>query len=262
MDWLQTFITIFIALTPPIIATIWAIWTWKKQKELERDKEEKRLSALYINPFLTACEDLQSRIYNIIEKGGLPVIKSRHPQGEYAEETLYLIAQYFGWERCISRYGPYTHDQFVLETIEKIRNTFSTDSYKTRAFCFFRTEQKVLGHFAVKRCKGEYGFEFETASFYEFMDDLSKKKFNKIIVPLTDPKNSIEQNEVKSEYILNSILKTINALRKAKNASSLDGKERLADVQNYLVDLLSYIEDKEGFSLFSGKRLKAKSKPD
>ncbi len=50
---------------------LWAVWTWSQQREQERLTERARLAALYVNPFMSACEDLQSRIYNILELGGL-----------------------------------------------------------------------------------------------------------------------------------------------------------------------------------------------
>ena len=44
--------------------------------------------ALYVNPFLSACEDLQSRIYNILEMKGLQSLRKRYPDHGYADETL------------------------------------------------------------------------------------------------------------------------------------------------------------------------------
>ena len=46
------------------IMALWAAWTWSQDREQERLKERARLAALYVNPFLSACEDLQSRIYH------------------------------------------------------------------------------------------------------------------------------------------------------------------------------------------------------
>jgi hypothetical protein len=37
---------------------------------------------------MSACEDLQSRIYNILELGGLRTLRKRYPDGAYAEEIL------------------------------------------------------------------------------------------------------------------------------------------------------------------------------
>src|SRR5262245_20243475 len=89
---------------------LWAAWTWSQQREQERLTERARLAALYVNPFLSACEDLQSRIYHILELDGLRTLRKRYPDGAYAAEVLYLIARYFGWSVVLSRYSPYALD--------------------------------------------------------------------------------------------------------------------------------------------------------
>ena len=50
-------------------------------------------------------------------------------------------------------------------------------------------------------------------------------------------------------------------MRNATDADTLSGQKRLALVQNHLVDLVSYIEKREGFSLFQGERRKAGFNP-
>ncbi len=47
----------------PVIMGAWAVLTWAHNNDQERRKERSRLSAQYVNPFMSACEDLQSRIY-------------------------------------------------------------------------------------------------------------------------------------------------------------------------------------------------------
>jgi len=91
------------------VAAYWAFskWTAEREKERlaregqldqerkdcenERERERKQFAALYVNPFLLACEDLQSRLYNVLERKGLSALKKRYPDGNYAEETLYLV---------------------------------------------------------------------------------------------------------------------------------------------------------------------------
>jgi hypothetical protein len=72
----------------PVVMGLWAIWTWSQEREQERTNERARLAALYVNPFLSACEDLQSRIYNILERGGLRTLRKRYPDGAYAEKPF------------------------------------------------------------------------------------------------------------------------------------------------------------------------------
>ncbi len=49
---------------------------------------------------------------------------------------------------------------------------------------------------------------------------------------------------------------SLAALRNAEGVQEISGWDRLAEAQNHLVDLLAYLEAKEGYSLFPGKRKK------
>ena len=55
-----------------------------------------------------------------------------------------------------------------------------------------------------------------------------------------------------------AVTQTLEAMRAAQNIEDLDGRQRLAEVQNRLEDLLDYLEEKEGYRLFVGQRLKCK----
>src|SRR5215475_6994845 len=110
----------------PLTMGLWAFWTWSREQEQGRLTERARLTALYVNPFMSACEDLQSRIYNILELGGLRTLRERYPDGAYAEETLYLIVRYFGWAAALSRFSPYAQDPVVFRLAEAVRDAFAT----------------------------------------------------------------------------------------------------------------------------------------
>ena len=105
----------------PLATAGWAVWTWAADRERQRREERARISALYVNPFLSACEDLQSRIYSILELGGLRSLRERYPDGSYADETLYLIVRYFGWAVALERHGEYTQDPVVMRLGSAVR---------------------------------------------------------------------------------------------------------------------------------------------
>lgn len=220
----------------PLAMGTWAVLTWAHSREQEREREQRRTTALYVNPFLSACEDMQSRVYKILELGGLDVLRERYPDGSYAEETLYLIVRYFGWSAAVNRYGPYTQDPVVIEHTTAIRKAFATTTsgHPVGPFNFFLPEQKALGKIVMQTMEGEHGHELDTISYYDFRERLEKS-------PL---KNS------------QAIQQSLDALRKATTASDIPGRERLENAQNYIVDLLDYMETREGFSLFQGKRKK------
>lgn len=218
----------------PVIMGAWAVLTWAHNHDQERRKERARLAAQYVNPFMSACEDLQSRIYKILELGGLDSLRERYPDGAYAEETLYLLVRFFGWSTVVNRYGPYTQDPFVIEQVTAIRRTFSTagKGYLVGPFNFFLPEQKALGKIVMYTIEGEHGFEFDTISYYDFKEQLNA-------APLKDSK---------------SVQQTLETLHKAKTAQDIVGRERLAEAQNHIIGLLSYLEENEGYTLFQGTR--------
>jgi hypothetical protein len=156
----------------PAATAAWAVWTWAHEHSLQRQKERARITALYVNPFLSACEDLQSRIHKILELDGLPELRKRYPDGPHAEETLYILVRFFGWMAAVNRYGPYTQDATVIRYSTAIRRAFATSSgdNKVGTFNFFAAEQKALGKMVMQNMEGEFGHEMDTISYYEFRD--------------------------------------------------------------------------------------------
>jgi hypothetical protein len=226
----------------PLAMGVWAVLTWAHSREEERQKERQRITALYVNPFLSACEDLQSRIYKILELGGLDVLKERYPDGSYAEETLYLIVRYFGWSTAVNRYGPYTQDPVVIEHTTAVRKAFATSAagHPVGPFNIFLPEQKALGKIIMHTVEGEYGHELDTISYFDFKEHLER-------TPLKESQ---------------SVKQSIAALRKSRDAGDIPGHERLVKAQNHIVDLLDYMEEQEGFTLFQGRRKKCKHLPN
>ena len=220
----------------PVAMGIWAIWSWMQEHEREHTLERARLAALYVNPFLSACEDLQSRIYHILELGGLHTLQTRYPDGAYAEETLYLIARYFGWAVVLQRYSPDSQDPVVIRFVENVRDAFATADaeFPVGPFNFFHPEQKALGKIVMNRMEGQHGIEFDSISSYEFRGRLTSP-------PLSDSQ---------------SVRQSLDALHTAKDAENLPGRQRLEKAQRCLVDLLHYLEGKEGYRLFAGERKK------
>ena len=224
----------------PAATAAWAVWTWAHEQSLERERERARITALYVNPFLSACEDLQSRIYKIIELDGLRKLRERYPDGAYAEETIYLIVRFFGWLAAVSRYGPYTQDAVMIRFSAAIRRAFATSNEDRTVgpFNFFPAEQKALGKMVMHSMEGEYGHEMDTISYYEFKEVIRS--------PYRMPESS-------------AVEQTLETLRAAECTEDLDGWERLAEAQNHLVDLLNYLESKEGYSYFPAERKKCGS---
>jgi hypothetical protein len=218
----------------PFLALVWGVHTWSVQHEGELRNEHDRLAALYGNPFLLACDELQSRIYNLLsDKTTFDVLRSHYPGSEYADETLYLVFQYFGWERHVFRYGPYSLDPDVIRLTARIRDAFATSKrFPLGPFCFFRTEQRALGESVIEQVATEAGVSEETMPFFKFRGALQQP-------PLSE---------------VQSIRDTLRALTMATTSADLDGRDRLAQVQNYLVELVNYLESQLGVTLSTFSR--------
>jgi len=76
---------------------------------------------------------------------------------------------------------------------------------------------------------GEFGSEFDSVSIYEFIETLGS-----------------ENEFAKSK----TITATIEALRAADRVDMLQGHGCIGSIQSLLVELLNYVESKEGCSIF------------
>ena len=221
------------------VAALWTLKTWRDDREKQRAEEQEqrreeqlRLAALYINPFLIVCEGLQSRLYNIIAGGGLVALKEGFPEGDYAEDILYLIVQYFGWQQIIYRYY---YDPEIIRLLEELRESFATDRRYggVGPFCFFRSQQRAFGDLIMLRTEGPFGSEFVTRNYNEFLSMLKSE----------DP-------FARSQ----SVTETLETLRNAAEDSRgipPEVRNRLVSIQNLLVDLLDYFRRKEDISYFT-----------
>ena len=240
VEWVTVLITVLTA----VLGAGWAVWKWSQDREKERQLEQKRLGALYVIPFLWACEDVQSRFYNILSKSGLVPLRARDPDGRFAEETLYLLAQYFAYEQLILRYTPYGIDPAVLTPILQIRDAFASDVGGVDPWCVFRPTQRALGRLVLRSEEAEQGTAPDVISLPEFQLQL----------------------EVGQASALR-LEEALEVLKNAEDVSSLPPPSvgRLAAVQRHLVDLLEYLEGEmstrqKPFSLFVlGKRKRASS---
>ncbi|MBV9387912.1 MAG: hypothetical protein JOZ78_15925 [Chroococcidiopsidaceae cyanobacterium CP_BM_ER_R8_30] len=225
---------------------IWTVLTWNEQQSAAKEQQRDQVAALYVNPFLIACENLQRRLYDVLNENELEFFKQECQEvydlgSPEAIELLYVIVIYFGWAKTVYRYGPYTNDRQAIELNRKISHIFSNISdFSSQAFYFSLSQQRSLGQTFV-RTVGELNSiypRFEATSLYKFAEELVK-----------------DINRCSPLY--QNVRRTIKAIDCANHVEELEGRERLVAVQNYLVDLLSYLEKQEGFSVSNPLHQKA-----
>jgi len=227
------------------------------QRAKDRRTERQRLAALYVHPFLFAAEELQSRLYNILELGGLGPLMDPASPHPFAEETAYLVAQYFGWERTILRHGPYTADAKVIQLTRAIRSAFATDGLGSE-LRFFHPDQGAIGQLMMRRVQGQLGTEVEVMPFDEFRRALRPPAPRVGLGALLGWKPGAAPAPALAE--IDSLRRMVDALTAVKDSTSPPGARRLARVQAGLVELLAYLEAKEKLALFPGRRSVARER--
>ena len=162
----------------------------------------------------------------------------------YAIEILYRFSQYFGWAQRNYRYGPYTNDPRVIELIRMIGETFENRSkYSGDASRFTLDERVSLGGAVVRRIGDVTALipTFESITLFQFQEEMSDKS-----------------NKHTPLYQSRAVRSTLAAIDRADRPEALEGCERLAVLQNLLVDLLTYLEGVEGFRVSIGARKRAR----
>ena len=235
-----------------VATAMWAVFTWVIQRLKDRKSERLRTAALYVHPFMFAADELQSRLYNILELRGLEPLADHTIHHPFAEETVYLVAQYLGWERSILRHGPYTADPQIVRLVSAIRDTFATDSLG-QDIRFFRPDQGAIAQLMMRRVGGQLGVELEVMPFHEFLRALQ---------PAPSPPGAVRAllgwvaaaAERPPLAEISSLSRAVTTLKLASDPDRPPAARRLARLQTRLVDLLTYLEAKEKLSLFDGVR--------
>jgi len=230
-----------------LAAAVWSVWTWSEEQQKERQVMRNQEAALYVNSFLLAMEELQSRLYSILAVDELGFYKKEYPgQHDFgspaAVEILYRLSQYFGWAFRTFRYGPYTKDPKVIELTREIGKTWESRAFPGNAFRFSIDERHSLGE-AVVRHVGDVSAvppRFEAIPLYQFEQEISD-----------------EQSKHAPLYQSKAVRCTLAAIDRADKGEALEGHARLAILHNLLVDLLAYLGRQEGLSVAIDERRKA-----
>ena len=232
-----------------LAAAVWSVWTWSGEQQKERQLKRDLEATLYVNAFIQVIEELQSRLYSILEEDELAFYKKEYPEqyemgSPAAIEMLHCLGHYFGWAIRTYRYGPYTKDPRVIELTREIGKTLENRSkFPGDAFRFSLDERASLGAAVLQRVG-------EARAVLPVFES----------IPLSQFEAEINDSQSKHVPLFKSraVRCTLTAIDKADRPEALEGHERLAVLQNLLVDLLAYLESREGFRVSVGKRRKAR----
>ena len=155
-DWI-TALAVVLSVASVIVSGLFSIRTARLSHKLEEDRAQRleeqsaiRAAERVYEPLAQAAAELQSRIFNIVETGWVPLMKRYESHGDYAvTSTAFLFAHYFGWiearrQAVLSSSGEGRRDESVQALIDGVLKTLRR-SEGSEGFLFFTTEQRAIG---------------------------------------------------------------------------------------------------------------------
>jgi len=211
------------------------------QAQLDEEREQRREQASsksrleqvvnrYRDPLLYAANDLQSRIYNIVERDIVNVLRTgdEEQQRYVVNSTLFLIAQYLGWVEAIRRgvqyldLGDDERTRDLVHLVAVIRRSFSSRHLFTESpFHIYRAEQRAIGELMLRGRLDEHsgGMLWRCRGYADFCDKLERRP------------------DFKSWFArLNCDVRALADDRKTPRA-------RLVGLQRAMIDLIDFLDD-------------------
>lgn len=146
-------IVAIIALAGAVLSGAIALYGQLHTATMTARREAEAVLARYREPLVDAAYELQSRLYNIVKLSFLKkyYVKGDDEQKRYAvQNTLYVIAQYFGWSEILRRdiqFLAFPEDDATrrVATLQaEIAACFLSHSYGT-AMMIWSDEQRAIG---------------------------------------------------------------------------------------------------------------------
>ncbi|WP_230968584.1 hypothetical protein [Nostoc sp. WHI] len=165
-----------------------------KQRETEsREAKTIALMSKYRDPLLRAAIDLQSRLFNICQRRFLQHFyhRSLSEQNYTIQNTLYVIAEYFGWVEILRReiqfldLGDLEMNRRLSELFVNITQAFGTDSLEP-TFRLFNGEQRAIGEIMLKSRSKDESSRYECIGYATFVKKMSDPEFARWFIKLKD----------------------------------------------------------------------------
>lgn len=144
-----------IALVASLSTAALSIYGQFRSNEIQARREAQATLHRYREPLVAAAYDLQSRLYNILQKRFLEkyYVSGNDKQRDYAvKNTLYLVGQYFAWTEILRRriqfldFGQVAETREVAWLLEAIQELYASDSEQLgKPFMVWRGEQRAIG---------------------------------------------------------------------------------------------------------------------
>jgi hypothetical protein len=186
---------------------------------LQARRDAKKALDSYREPLLAASYELQARLYNILRLSFVEKYITDDSAGKRdsaIQSTLYVFAQFFGWQEIIRRevqYLRFSRDKKTREIgglLRDIGEAFLLNTYGAQ-FMIWRVEQRGLGECMII-CQDA---KLSCMGYASFVDKLSTMK--EWLEPLERDFEHLEES----------------------------GQRRLTDLQHLLLDLVQKLDEKQ-----------------
>jgi hypothetical protein len=205
-----------IALAGSIFSTLLTVFG---APALQARRDAKKVLDNYREPLIAASFELQARLYNILKLRFVEKYintEETSKRDSAIESTLYVFAQFFGWQEIIRRevqYLRFSRNQKTREVGQLLRDigeAFLSDAHG-RQFMIWRVEQRGIGERMVESADGQ-------------MKCLGYASF-------------IERRSTMEEWFA--------PLRNDLEDLQAGGRQRLTELQHMLVKLVRQLDDEQ-----------------
>jgi hypothetical protein len=205
-----------IALAGSIISTAITVFG---APALQARRDAKKALDSYREPLMAAAYELQARLYNILQLRFVEKFIDDDTAGKHdsaIESTLYVFAQFFGWQEIIRRevqYLRFSRDTRTRETGQLLRDigeTFLLDKYGPQ-FMIWRVEQRGLGERMIVSADGK----LTCLGYASFLDQ--RATMNEWLQPIENAFEHLQD----------------------------EGRKRLVELQHLLLELVKKLDDKQ-----------------
>jgi hypothetical protein len=185
-------------------------------------REAEAILAKYREPLVAAAYELQGRLYNIVK---LDFLRKYYVGGDevrrtYAlENTLYVVAQYFGWSEILRReiqflsFSDSERTRAVADRQHEIVQLFqSDDPLLGTQFLIWRGEQRAIGELMIDTRNGPVqclGY----ASFLERRDPSFRRWFARLEADVADAAGEVDPRLAALQHALVDLIRELDPQR-------------------------------------------------
>jgi hypothetical protein len=197
----------------------------------DRRRQVRELEARYSDSLLRSADALQSRFWNIAMQA-FSQAYVRHGADEERfhaiTSTLWLVGQYFCWVELLRRdayslaLGGVERGKTLLSLLARIEELFSTDQFDPR-FRLWRAEQSALGELMIAERGVDDARRFDCLGYATFVDKLQEEQFKRWFARLEDALTSVDGPPERLAHLQNALVDLVEFL----HGGEVPGRERI-----------------------------------